>query len=176
MRVPHAAIGLDYDGNDGLGMAKSAAEWKKVERRIRKELPGYVQKMVEREYDQVNVDIARGLCDIVRNGLRELLGSASQSPVESPAGSPRPTSNPATEHHRQVLNEQPPVAVSDELENVPLLDLSALLGGADQPLPGFENIEFDAPFEFGDILGCNTLDDGVDSGYASGSTAGGTLA
>lgn len=151
-----------YDGTDGLGQATSAAEWKTMERRIRKELPKYVQKKVEHKFELVNMEMLEGLPGIIRDGLHELLGS-SESPAESPAGSPKPASV-AVDCLPPIVLEEPPhadaTAAADEGESALTFDpLDYLTSGF-----GFQPDQFD----FDSIFNCNET--GSDSGYASGST------
>lgn len=172
----------DYDGNDGLGLNKSAAEWKKVERRIRKELPKYVQKKVERKFEHLTVETLSKLTDIVRDGLHELLGpGGGESPADSPVGSPKPAA--AADYHQHYPEERPHASAAaaaattttttsvdeEDGDNLASLDLSYFLGGEGEQLllPEFE---FPDSFGFDSFGDCSTLEVGSDSGYASGST------
>ncbi|KAK7756446.1 hypothetical protein SLS62_001672 [Diatrype stigma] len=177
-----------YDGNDGLGLNKSAAEWKKVERRIRKELPKYVQKKVERKFEHLTVDTLSKLADIVRDGLHELLGPGSgESPADSPVGSPKPAAAADYHHQQQHHPEERPHAAAaaaaaatttttttvdeEDGDNVASLNLSYFLGEGEQLfLPEFGNMEFTNNFVFDSFGDCSTFEVGSDSGYASGST------
>ncbi|KAF3070444.1 putative udp-glucoronosyl and udp-glucosyl transferase family protein [Daldinia childiae] len=147
-----------YDGNDSLGFSKRA-EWKKVEKRLRKELPKFVQKKVERSFEKVQADMLVGLPDIIRDGLFEFFKdlphndlSASATPAATPRA--RTPSSP-------VAREQP--APTSEEDKDALLDVSYFLD------PTID--EFDmSPFDFGNPNDCHFFDKYSDSGYASTST------
>ncbi|KAI2779247.1 hypothetical protein F4815DRAFT_500576 [Daldinia loculata] len=147
-----------YDGNDSLGFSKRA-EWKKVEKRLRKELPKFVQKKVERSFEKVQADMLVGLPDIIRDGLFEFFKdlphndlSASATPVATPRA--RTPSSP-------VAREQP--AVTSEEDKDALLDMSYFLD------PTFDEFDMNQ-FDFGNANDCHLFDKYSDSGYASTST------
>ncbi|KAL7623804.1 hypothetical protein AAE478_005357 [Parahypoxylon ruwenzoriense] len=153
----------DYDGSDSLSFSE-LDEWRKVERRIRKELPKVVQKKVERSFEKVGDDVLAGLADIVRDGLFEIMKGSShddRSPSTTPAATPRAPS-PGFPTFGEHLD-----AVADEVKDTSL-DLSYYFE-ADFPLAfgGLDDLEFSGQFDFGNSAECRAHDNVSDSGYAS---------
>ncbi|OTB16406.1 hypothetical protein K445DRAFT_366364 [Daldinia sp. EC12] len=151
-----------YDGNDSLGFSKRA-EWKKVETRLKKELPKYVQKKVEKSFEKVQVDMLVGLPDIIRDGLFEFfkdLPHNDRSASATPAATPRARTpgSPAAREPAPTHNED-----NDALDFSSLFD-------PNMPLPmGLFN-DADFQFDFGNSNDCPFFDKDSDSGYASTST------
>ncbi|KAI0384618.1 hypothetical protein F5Y04DRAFT_247348 [Hypomontagnella monticulosa] len=166
---PNAVPSPYYDaGDDSLRFSKTAEEWRKVKKRIQKELPKFVQKKVERSFEKVEVDVLVRLPDIVRDGLFEFFKDLPHSPEASPSVTPR-----ARTPSFHVVGEQAATAVaatSDE-DAGDILDLSRFLE--------FPNdVEYNdlAQFDFGDPVDCLFMDRESDSGYASTSTGRGRTA
>ncbi|KAI1799059.1 hypothetical protein F4811DRAFT_565896 [Daldinia bambusicola] len=149
-----------YDGNDSLGFSKRA-EWKKVETRLKKELPKYVQKKVERSFEKVQVDMLVSLPDIIRDGLFEFFQdhthndrSASATPAATPRA--RTPSSPAA-------GEQPAPMNNENGDS--WLDILSLL---DPPMGMFTDI--DMQFGCPNSNDCPVFDENSDPGYVSTST------
>ncbi|KAI1471137.1 uncharacterized protein F4812DRAFT_467345 [Daldinia caldariorum] len=155
-----------YDGNDSLGFSKRA-EWKKVETRLKKELPKYVQKKVERSFEKVQVDILVGLPDIIRDGLFEFFKDLTQndrSASATPAATPR-----ARTPGSPAAREQPAPTSNENGDS--LLDFSSLFDPTTSfPIPIGAFSDIDIQFDFHNSNNCSLFDENSDSGYASTST------
>ncbi|KAI1780799.1 hypothetical protein F4818DRAFT_435996 [Hypoxylon cercidicola] len=161
---PKALPSPFYDGNDSFGLTK-AEEWRRVKKRIQKELPKVVQKRVERTFEKVGVDVLTGLADIVRDGLLEIFKDSphdERSPTVTPAATPRaPTPN-------FLAASEQSVADTDGVKDASL-DISYFFE-SDMSIPfgGFDDLLDFNQFDFGSSAGC--FDKGSDSGYASTGT------
>ncbi|KAG4220099.1 hypothetical protein PC116_g31422, partial [Phytophthora cactorum] len=141
------------------------AEWKKVETRLKKELPKYVQKKVEKSFEKVQVDMLVDLPDIIRDGLFEFfkdLPHNDRSASATPAATPRARTpgSPAAREAAPTHNEDSDAALLDFLS---LLDPNMSL-----PMGLFNDVNFQ--FDFGNSNDCPLFDKDSDSGYASTST------
>ncbi|KAI1762554.1 hypothetical protein GGR53DRAFT_521585 [Hypoxylon sp. FL1150] len=152
-----------YDGNDSCGLTEKA-EWRRVKKRIQKELPKVVQKKVERSFEKVGADLLTGLPDIIRDGLLEIFKDSPQderSPTVSPAATPRaPTPNIFSAGEQSAVNTD---GVKDPSLELPCFDsdMSFIFGG-------FGDLVDLSQFDFGGSAAC--IDKGSDSGYASTGT------
>ncbi|CAJ2512044.1 Uu.00g076690.m01.CDS01 [Anthostomella pinea] len=166
----HAVPNPYYDSNDPLALSKRVDRFRRVEKRIKKELPQLVQKRVERKFENVQIEVLHNLNDIIRDGLLEFfkgLPRDDRSPSVTPAATPRATTPGLNSSH-----EPSPM---DEAKNVSM-DLSTYFDDPDLPLMhfgGFDNFDFSAEFNFDSSDGF-TFEKVSDSGYASTSTARGS--
>lgn len=162
---PNAIPTPYYDSNDALRFSKSVEEWKKIKKRMQKDLPNIVQKKVEKSFEKVEVEVLDGLADIVRNCVYEIFKDSDRSPSSTPAATPR-AHTPSVPTAREQ-----PASTTDEIKDNSLLDLSYFL----EPsiIGGME--DFDFSFDFGGTTDCGILDKESDSGYASTSTRGVTV-
>ncbi|XDG03555.1 hypothetical protein ABKA04_003170 [Annulohypoxylon sp. FPYF3050] len=162
---PNAIPTPYYDSNDALRFSKSVEEWKKIKKRMQKDLPNIVQKKVEKSFEKVEVEVLDGLADIVRNCVYEIFKDSDRSPSSTPAATPR-AHTPSVPTAREQ-----PASATDEIKDNSLLDLSYFL----EPsiIGGME--DFDFSFDFGGTTDCGILDKESDSGYASTSTRGVTV-
>lgn len=148
----------DYDGNDSFGLTEKAEEWRRVKKRIQRELPKVVQKKVEKTFEKVGADVLTGLADIVRDGLLEFFKDSphdERSPTVTPAATPR-ASSPSF-----LAASEQSVVNTDGAD----LDLSYYFDSdMSFPFGGLNDLQFD----FGSAAEC--ADKGSDSGYASTGT------
>ncbi|OTB04062.1 hypothetical protein M426DRAFT_321159 [Hypoxylon sp. CI-4A] len=166
---PNAMPTPYYDSNDSMRFSKSAEEWRKVKKRIQKELPKFVQKKVEKSFDKVERDMLVRLPDIVRDGLFEFfkdLPHDDRSASATPAATPRA-------HTPSLPAAKEQASMTSDDANVPPMDLSDLLN---PNFGAFEEFDF-TQFDFGNPTDCGfSFDKESDSGYASTSTGrGGTV-
>ncbi|KAI2616313.1 hypothetical protein GGR54DRAFT_641739 [Hypoxylon sp. NC1633] len=164
---PKALPSPYYDAKDSAGLTGRVEDWKKFEKRIRKELPNIVQNEVQKSFDKVEAEVLTGLPDIVRNCLYKITRGFShddQSPSVTPAATPRaPTPSFPIERDDDATT-------TDEVKDFPL-DLYTFDPDPDMPfnLGGFSDLDFTAQFDFGNSA--EFLEKESDSGYASTGTA-----
>ncbi|KAI0479438.1 hypothetical protein GGR56DRAFT_635030 [Xylariaceae sp. FL0804] len=166
----HAIPSPYYACSDPAALERSVERYRRVEKRIRKELPPLVQKRVERKFENLQVEMLKDLNDIIRDGLLEFfkgLPQEDRSPSATPAETPRATTPGLT-----IEDATAPTGAMDETKS--LVDLSCFFDDPDFPyMPPFGNVEsfnFDAQYDFGNIAEGVYLDKLSDSGYASTST------
>ncbi|KAI8956951.1 hypothetical protein F5Y11DRAFT_353089 [Daldinia sp. FL1419] len=162
---PNAMPTPYYDGNDSLGFSKRA-EWKKVETKLKKELPKFVQKKVERSFEKVQVDMLVGLPDIIRDGLFEFF---KELPQNDRSASATPAATPRSHTPSSPAAREQPVPTSDEDKDA-LLDISYFLDpNMPFPMGTFDDLDMNS-FDFNNSNNCYTFEKDSDSGYASTST------
>ncbi|XXG97395.1 hypothetical protein Hte_003696 [Hypoxylon texense] len=155
---PKALPSPYYDGNDSFGLTEKAEEWRRVKKRIQRELPKVVQKKVEKTFEAVGADVLTGLADIVRDGLLEFFKDSphdERSPTVTPAATPRaPSPSFLTANEQSIVNTE---GADLDLSYYFDSDVPFSFGGLD-----------DLQFDFGSSAEC--VEKGSDSGYASTGT------
>ncbi|KAH9988127.1 hypothetical protein F4779DRAFT_632307 [Xylariaceae sp. FL0662B] len=172
---PNALPSPYYDGRDSLGFSKDAQDWSTLEKRMRKVLPGLVQKKVERSFEKLEGEVLERLPQIIRDGLFEFwkMPHDDSSPTVTPAATPRAVTTPRAATPGLPMAKDQSGLPMDEGQDASL-DLSDLFE-PDMPFPFggfiFNESDFTAQLGLTNAAECHNYDEQSDSGYASTSTA-----
>ncbi|KAJ2989719.1 hypothetical protein NUW58_g3323 [Xylaria curta] len=163
------AIPSPYPDHETATRSKNFERYKKVEKRIKKELPRLVRQRVERKFEKVEAEMLHGINDIIRNCLADFFKN-DVSRDESSTTTPQTTSRATTPGLSSI--EEPGAASSNRtFEIEPEIDINYLLDDADLSFYNDLNI-----FSFNpeyidngpDVYGVEKVSS--DSGYMSTST------
>ncbi|KAI8634269.1 hypothetical protein F5Y19DRAFT_206759 [Xylariaceae sp. FL1651] len=164
------ALPSPYPDHVGAAMSSKHIEnYKRVEKRLKKELPPLVRQRVERKFEKMENEVLCGLNDIVRGCLFEFFKNMS-SDEGSASVTPQTTSRATTPG--PLLAEEPSTIPGSQT-NYPEIDLNYFLDG-EQELGFINDISI---FNYTPQLDTNDAPSGYgmdkvvsDSGYASTNT------
>lgn len=106
--------------------ARSTADWKRTEKRIRAELPAFVRKSVEKEFQNKHDDVLNSLSDIIREGLAYIFTGSVAGTPKTTAGSRVGTPKAMTPPHFDFDLWSDPTMNNIDLER--LLDMTDYSG------------------------------------------------
>ncbi|KAJ8117831.1 hypothetical protein ONZ43_g4114 [Nemania bipapillata] len=157
----------DYD--ETATRSKNFERYKRVEKRIKKELPRLVRQRVERKFDKVEADMLHGINDIIRNCLADFFRNNMSQDEGSSATTPQTASRATTPGLTPI--EEPHAPPPDHSVS-PEIDISYLLDDHDLCFPGGLSLfDFDPQFDMNNGVDGYGVDKvSLDSGYVSTST------
>ncbi|KAI1128480.1 hypothetical protein F5Y10DRAFT_175176 [Nemania abortiva] len=157
----------DYD--ETATRSKNFERYKRVEKRIKKELPRLVRQRVETKFDKVEAEMLHGINDIIRNSLADFFRNNMSQDEGSSATTTPQTASRATTPGLTSMEEPRVPSVDDSFQ--PNIDISYLLDdnelnfGADLDIFDFGPFDVD---NGADGYGVDKVSS--DSGYVSTST------
>ncbi|KAI0913527.1 hypothetical protein F4824DRAFT_458972 [Ustulina deusta] len=137
------------DHDETATHSKNFERYKRVEKRIKKELPRLVRQRVERKFEKVEAEMLHGINDIIRNCLADFFRNNMSQDEGSSTTTPQTTSRATTPGLASL--EEPHVPSMDQPFE-PQIDINYLLDGSDWVFGGDLG-----PFDF-------NVDNGLD-GY-----------
>ncbi|KAI0407940.1 hypothetical protein F4802DRAFT_594878 [Xylaria palmicola] len=163
------AIPSPYPDHDETATgSKNFERYKRVEKRIKKELPRLVRQRVEKKFEKVEADMLHGINDIIRNCLADFFRNNMSRDEGSSATTPQTVSRATTPG---LIPVEEPRVPSFEQVLEPQIDINYLL---DDPNLGFGGelslFDFNPHFTDNGLEGYGVDKVSSDSGYVSTST------
>ncbi|KAI0533498.1 hypothetical protein GGR58DRAFT_110192 [Xylaria digitata] len=156
------------DHNETATQSKNFERYKRVEKRIKKELPRLVKQRVEKKFEKVEAEMLHGINDIIRNSLADFFKNDVSRDDGSSTNTPQTVSRASTPGLTPL--EEPHVPSLDQTVQ-PDIDLSCLLDdpnwGFSSEVGLFDYPQFNVDSGF-DGFGLDKVSS--DSGYVSTST------
>lgn len=146
--------------------SKNFERYKRVETRIKKELPRLVQQQVERKFEKVEVDVLHGMTDIVRKCLADFFRNNMSNDEGSSTTTPQTSSRATTP---SLPSAEEPRAPPLQNMNQPQISLDYFFEGTDLEFGRGDLEIFDFDFTCGTDYGQDVfgVDKVPDSGYDS---------
>lgn len=163
------AIPSSYpDSEETATRSRNFERYKRVEKRIKKELPRLVRQRVERKFEKIEADMVHGISDIIRGSLADFFRNNMAQDEGSPTTTPQTASRATTPGLTSIPEE--PLVFDRPFE--PELDIGDLLDDPDMGFgAGLNPFDYDPMFSFDGGLDAYTVDKvSSDSGYVSTST------
>ncbi|KAI0420379.1 hypothetical protein F5X98DRAFT_371790 [Xylaria grammica] len=165
------AIPSPYPDHDETAThSKNFERYKRVEKRIKKELPRLVRQRVERKFEKVEAEMLHGINDIIRNCLADFFRNNMAQDEGSSSTTPQTTSRATTPGLTSLEEPLAPAAPDQAVE--PGIDVSYLLDDPDWGFGGELSLfDYNAQFNVeGGFDGYGVDKVSSDSGYVSTST------
>ncbi|KAI1185583.1 hypothetical protein F5B17DRAFT_27186 [Nemania serpens] len=169
------------DSEETATRSRNFDRYKRVETRIKKELPRLVRQRVERKFEKIEADMVHGISDIIRGSLADFFRNNMAQDEGSSTPTTTPTTTTTTPQTTSRATTPGPATIAEEPRGGPLsfdqafepeLDIGDLLDDPDMGFgAGLNPFDYDPTFSFDGGLDAYTVDKvSSDSGYVSTST------
>ncbi|KAI1354355.1 hypothetical protein F5Y01DRAFT_14300 [Xylaria sp. FL0043] len=131
---PNAIPSPYPDHDETAAHSKNFERYKRVEKRIKRELPRLVKQRVEKKFEKVETEMLHGINDIIRNCLADFFRNNNMSQDDGSSTTTPQTASRATTPGLTSLEE--PCAPSFDQSFEPQIDINYLLDDPDWALGG----------------------------------------